>query len=234
MERPIVICHMLQSIDGKATGKFLGNPKFSEANKYYVDIQNNYKFNCVGLGKGTIFDGYDKNKYDFSKFKNANIDLSDYVAQSSCDKGFMAIFDRKGEVIYDKNYIEWDDYTSLNGRHIICVLTEKTPKEYLCFLKEMKISYVFGGKTDIDLEMALKKLKKLFGIQTFGLEGGPTINESFLNSNLIDEISLVICSCVGDSDGKLIFGSKANVKQFNIKNVETNKKDSYIHMVLEK
>ena len=71
--------------------------------QYYVDIQNNYKFNCVGLGKGTIFDGYDKNKYDFSKFKNANIDFTDYVAQPSCDKGFMAIFDRKGEVIYDKN-----------------------------------------------------------------------------------------------------------------------------------
>ena len=51
---------------------------------------------------------------------------------------------------------------------------------------------------------------------------------------ILDEISLVICSCVGDSDGKLVFGSKANVKQFNIKNVETNKKDSYIHMVFEK
>ena len=234
MDRPIVICHMLQSIDGKGTGKFLEDPKFSGANKYYVDVQNNYNFNCVGLGKGTIFDGYDKNKCDFSKYKNENIDYTDYVAQSSCDKGFMAIFDRKGEVIYDKNFIDWDDYTSLNGRHIICILTEKTPKEYLCFLKEMKISYIFGGKTDIDLEMILKKLKKLFGIQRFGLEGGPTINESFLNSNLIDEISLVICSCVGDSDGKLVFGSKPSVKQFNIKNVETNKKDSYIHMVLEK
>ena len=234
MERPIVICHMLQSIDGKATGKFLEDPKFSGANKYYVDVQNKYNFNCVGLGKGTIFDEYDKNKCDFSKYKNENIDFTDYIAQSSCDKGFMAIFDRKGEVIYDKNFIDWEEYTSLNGRYIICILTEKNPKEYLSFLKDMKISYVFGGKTDIDLEMILKKLKKLFGIQTFGLEGGPTINESFLNSSLIDEISLVICSCVGDSDGKLIFGNKANIRHFNIKNVETNKKDSYIYMVLEK
>jgi len=93
MERPFVICHMIQSIDGKATGKFLENPKLSGANKYYVEVQNNYKFNCVGLGKGTIFDEYDKNKYDFSKFKNANIDFTDHVAQASCDKGFMAIFD---------------------------------------------------------------------------------------------------------------------------------------------
>ena len=36
MERPFVICHMIQSIDGKATGKFLENPKLSGANKYYV------------------------------------------------------------------------------------------------------------------------------------------------------------------------------------------------------
>jgi len=42
------------------------------------------------------------------------------------------------------------------------------------------------------IKTSLVKLKKLFGIDKMLLEGGPTLDGSFMKDNLIDGISIVI------------------------------------------
>ena len=58
-----------------------------------------------------------------------------------------------------------------NGAHIIEVLTEKAPKPFIAYCKSIGISYIFAGKEDIDLKVALKKLKKYFGINKLAVCG---------------------------------------------------------------
>ncbi|WP_430348822.1 hypothetical protein [Thermoanaerobacterium thermosaccharolyticum] len=52
----------------------------------------------------------------------------------------------------------------------------------------------------MNLPLAVQKLKKLFGIQTLLLEGGGIANGSFLQEELIIEISLVVVSAAEPSE----------------------------------
>jgi riboflavin biosynthesis pyrimidine reductase len=89
----------------------------------------------------------------------------------------------------------------IDDEHVITILTERVSDDYLAFLQSKGISYVFGGKTKIDLQRALAKLRTKFGIRKLLLEGGGSINGSFLNADLIDELSVLIVPVADGSIG---------------------------------
>jgi 2,5-diamino-6-(ribosylamino)-4(3H)-pyrimidinone 5'-phosphate reductase len=80
------------------------------------------------------------------------------------------------------------------------VVTEKVTGEYLDHLQQAGVSYLFGGKTELDLKLVAEKLHRLFGIKRICVQGGGTNNGSWLNAGLIDELSLVIMPL---AEGKL-------------------------------
>jgi riboflavin biosynthesis pyrimidine reductase len=63
------------------------------------------------------------------------------------------------------------------------------------------VSYLFGGKSRIDLSRVLQKLRGRFGIRKLLLEGGGTINGSFLAADLIDELSILVAPVADGSIG---------------------------------
>jgi riboflavin biosynthesis pyrimidine reductase len=79
-----------------------------------------------------------------------------------------------------------------NGDALVAVLTEAASDDHLAELRRDGISYLFAGKTELDLPLALERLSADFGIRRLLLEGGGGINGSFLVAGLIDEISLLI------------------------------------------
>ena len=79
-----------------------------------------------------------------------------------------------------------------NGDALVSVLTEAASDDHLAELRRDGISYLFAGKTELDLPLALERLSADFGIRRLLLEGGGGINGSFLVAGLIDEISLLI------------------------------------------
>jgi riboflavin biosynthesis pyrimidine reductase len=86
------------------------------------------------------------------------------------------------------------------------VLTEQASKSYLAFLQSMEIPYIICGTENLDLNQALTKLKKHFGITAISLAGGAIINGAFLKAHLVDEISLVVSPYVsGDQNIKSAF-----------------------------
>lgn len=54
------------------------------------------------------------------------------------------------------------------------------------------VSYIFGGRRDVNLGRVLEKLRSSFGIERLLLEGGGKINGAFLAANLIDELSVLV------------------------------------------
>ncbi|GAL85972.1 deaminase reductase [Sporocytophaga myxococcoides] len=99
-------------------------------------------------------------------------------------KRFAIAVDGKGKLIWHSN--------ETGGDHIIEVLTEQVSDEYLNFLQEKKIFYIFAGKNEMDFELVLQQLGDHFNIKTLMLEGGGHINGSLLNEGLIDELSILI------------------------------------------
>ena len=63
------------------------------------------------------------------------------------------------------------------------------------------MSYVFGGKSRIDLAKVLRTLRARFGIRKLLLEGGGKINGSFLAANLTDVLSILVAPVADGSIG---------------------------------
>lgn len=75
--------------------------------------------------------------------------------------------------------------------HVIEVLTEQVCPQYLAYLREFDISYIFAGKEQIDCALLLHKLKTLFGIDRLMIAGGGTINWPFAQAGLPGELSVI-------------------------------------------
>jgi riboflavin biosynthesis pyrimidine reductase len=122
----------------------------------------------------------------------APVPRKDFVAKHDATSYAIAI-DPSGK-------LRWDQ-SDIDGEHVITVLTESVSDDYLAFLQSKGVSYLFGGKSRIDVAKVLRKLRKSFGIKTLLLEGGGKINGSFLAADLIDELSVLVAPVADGSIG---------------------------------
>ena len=117
---------------------------------------------------------------------------TDFVADP--DARFFAIaLDPSGKLAWRSS--------SIDGDHVVTVLSERVSDVYLAFLRSKGVSYLFGGKAEVNLKLVLGKLRRLFDIRTLLLEGGGKINGSFLDANLIDELSVLVAPIADGSVG---------------------------------
>jgi riboflavin biosynthesis pyrimidine reductase len=120
------------------------------------------------------------------------IPRNDFVAEHDAASYAIAI-DPSGKLRWEANDID--------GEHVIAVLTDSVSDDYLAFLQDKGVSYVFGGRSRIDLAKVLRSLRARFGIRKLLLEGGGKINGSFLAAGLIDELSILVAPVADGSVG---------------------------------
>ena len=171
-KRPYVICHMLPSIDGRiVTSRW--------------DMQNSSR-------------EYERAAATFNAdaWISGRISMEPYAGRARASRrdpaSYAIAIDPTGKLRWRGN--------SLNGEHVITVLTESVPDAHLALLRSKGVSYIVGGKSRIDLAKVLQKLRERFGIKKLLLEGGGKINGSFLAANLIDEVSILIAPI---ADGRI-------------------------------
>jgi riboflavin biosynthesis pyrimidine reductase len=87
--------------------------------------------------------------------------------------------------------VAWKSNQALDS-HVVAVVTEAVSDDYLAYLQSIDVSYVFGGKTDIDLAQVITILADELGTKRLIVEGGPHVSGSFVNAGLVDEISVLI------------------------------------------
>lgn len=183
MDRAKVICHMLVSIDGRIQNHFCGHPDADFAGNIYEKLGYSYG-QAIGIGRNTVDSG---RRPDLSKYMGCSVPYNDKIITDTCVYG--VIFDRTGKLCWNGKYQEYED---IPRRRIIEVLTERTSPEYMAYLNELEIPYLFGGAEDLDLELVLQKLKRDYHIETMVLGGGAMLNAAFMEAGLVDEISLVV------------------------------------------
>ncbi|MFN8340223.1 MAG: dihydrofolate reductase family protein [Cyclobacteriaceae bacterium] len=175
---PHVICHMLGSVDGRIKQNIWG---FTDHHKYFEETAAKIKADAWLVGRVTMqeFCRQVSRKLPAAKTK---IQLTDFVALRT--KTYCVVIDPSGKCQWDNNYVTTE--------HVIEVLSEQVPQSYLQHLRDKKVSYLFAGKKQLDLEVALAKLRALFGIKVVRIDGGGHVNGSLLKAGLIDEFSLVL------------------------------------------
>lgn len=205
MNRPYIICHMVTSIDGKVTGDFLYRPECEKPTDVYYEINRDLKCNGFICGRVTMEQSFTNGWYpNLDKYKPIGIKM-DYILDVEDLSGFYAVaFDPKGKLGWKSNKIK-DEDSGYDKAQIIEVVTEQVDDRYLAYLQSKNIPYIFAGETDIDVNLALFKLRNIFGIDMLLLEGGSIINGSFLRADVIDELSLVVAPVIADEKDKPLF-----------------------------
>src|SRR5207237_8407240 len=104
---------------------------------------------------------------------------------------------RNGERIAREDFVATHDATSyaiaidpsgklrwtaddIDGEHVITILTESVSDDYLAFLRAKGVSYLFGGKSGIDVAKVLEKLGGSINIQKLVSAGGGNGNGSLV------------------------------------------------------
>lgn len=204
MDRPYIICHMTTSLDGKVTGEHLSRANHSPVSEVYYEINRHYKADAYACGRVTMEGSFTGGWYpDLSacvpgsnwRFK------TDHIPESL--SGFYAVaFDPHGRLGWKSDRItDPDGDPGYDKAQIIEVLTGDIDPRYTGFLEEKGIAYIFAGEKEIDIELALMKLRRFFGIQILLLEGGSILNGAFQRAGVIDELSLVMDPVIA-GDGK--------------------------------
>lgn len=178
--KPHVICHMVCSVDGKIIGsKWKTDPADGNV---FEDTAAKIKSDGWIVGRVTMSE-FSSKKPRRKRTGRFTVPAGDYVAPHR-QKTYAIGLDPSGRLSWDKNYYDTE--------HVISVVTEKVGAEYLDYLRSKEVSYIIGGKKELDLKLVLRKLNKLFGIKVVTVQGGGSNNGSFLNAGLIDELSLIV------------------------------------------
>ena len=181
--RPYVVCHMMPSVDGRLRTDRWDVPEVSH--KEYERTADTYHADAWVCGRKTM-EEFAKGRRKPKRARTDKIPRTDYVIPREKGKRYAVAIDTRGKLAWSDNEVEGDP--------LIEVLTEDVPDSYLVFLREKGISYLFAGKkaTDVDLRLALEKLRAKFGVKKLMLEGGGETNGSFLRQGLVDELSLLL------------------------------------------
>lgn len=182
MKRPYVICHMGSTVNGRIIGERWGK----DSRKYgalYEQCHKKFKSQAWMVGRVTMEKDFTEGRRARPRKPGRPIPREPFIGDRNASSYAIAV-DAHGKLGWAEN--------SIDGDHVIEILSESVGDGYLQYLRDHGISYIFAGKRDLDFTKALDQLHHLFGIRTLMLEGGGNINGSLLHAGLIDELSLLI------------------------------------------
>lgn len=208
MERPYIFCHMMTSLDGKIMGNYMETPEGETAGDVFYRIAFGkdpyYKHQGWLSGRVTTDDNFTFYETPELDENAQTVPEGDFVAQPDADMYYVSV-DPSGRLGWKSCKLTYED----THAHVLEVLTGKASNAYKAFLRKLGISYIVAGEDTLDYELALEKLKKLFGIEMLMLGGGGVLNWSFIQAGLCDELSLVITpSADGSSKTPTLFMTK--------------------------
>lgn len=214
MKRPYIICHMLESDNGKVTGSFLLDEKCAKAAEEYYFIHSTFNASAFACGRVTMEESFTHGwQPDLSPYTGIKMDRTDYISRKA--PFYAAAFDRKGRLGW-KDHMLHDADPGYDQAEIIEVLcSDLVSDEYLAYLRDKGISYLFGGETELNLKLVCEKLGSLLGMELLLLEGGPVLNGAFEKAGLIDEMS-VVQAPLAAKDGAPVCGN-VEIRDYKLK-----------------
>lgn len=171
LKKPYVILSAAMSIDGKIASK-MGDPELSDEEDWKEVHQLRAQVDAILVGKNTILK--DDPKLHIKNHKHEGY--------------FRVVMDSSLSIPLTSKIIEFEIQMYPT---VICT-TYNIPLEKIERYRAKGVKVIQAGEGEkVDLKLALSQLYKL-GIKKILLEGGGTLNWSFFESELIDEIRLTM------------------------------------------
>lgn len=180
--KPYVICHMMSSLDGHALTDGWERPFKNAAGDLYEELAKTFNFDAWICGRVTMQEIAHGDDYPRG-LATSEMPRTHYLADREADSYAVSI-DPHGKVAWKSN--------QALGSHVVEVVSEAVDDDYLAYLQSIQVSYIFGGETDIDLNIVVEVLASELGRKRLIVEGGPHVSGSFLNAGLVDEVSVLL------------------------------------------
>jgi 2,5-diamino-6-(ribosylamino)-4(3H)-pyrimidinone 5'-phosphate reductase len=170
---------MCTSIDGKILGERWGTlPGYKHQSDLFEITAASFGIGAWLVGTTTM-DEFDGPKTELPRTQTT-IPKRDYIANPNAKR--LAIgADAKGVLRFQENEVD--------GDHVVLLVTERAGNDYLAHLQSARVSYLFCGRAEVDLRIALRKLSTAFKLRKLMLQGGGKFNGAMLRAGLVDEIS---------------------------------------------
>jgi riboflavin biosynthesis pyrimidine reductase len=186
--KPQVICLMASSVDGR-TLPSRWRPK-GAAGEAFEWVHDELAGDAWLVGRVT--------GREFAKGKPYPLSTQQTFAREPWfarrdAKAYGIVLDANGKIAWGRS--------DIGGDPIVVVLSEAVGDAHLAGLRREGVSYVFGGKSKLDLELTLGILGRELGEKRLLLEGGGGANGAFLRAGLVDELNLIICPAVDGERG---------------------------------
>lgn len=186
--KPHVICLMASSVDGR-TLPSRWRPK-GAAGDWFERVHDELAGDAWLIGRVT--------GQEFAKGKPYPATTTEtfprqaWLARRDA-KAYGVVLDAHGRIAWGRS--------DIGGDPIVVVLTEAASDAHLAGLRGEGVSYIFAGKSQIDLALTLDILNRELGVKRLLLEGGGGANGAFLRAGLVDELDLIICPAVDGAKG---------------------------------
>jgi len=179
-KKPYIILSAAMTIDGKIASKS-GDPELSDEQDWKEVHQLRTQVDAIMVGKNTVL----------------NDDPKLHIKYHQHDGYYRIILDSKLSIPISSKVIAYQPELYPT---IICTTENVSPQKIKEF-QEKNVKIIKSGKgMRVDIVDLMPKLYKL-GIKSILLEGGGTINWSFVKHKLIDEVRLTIAPwIVGGKD----------------------------------
>lgn len=115
--------------------------------------------------------------------------LPDSVVKRTGHRGWFTMVDSRGRVRW--GFKEWpsEEWT---GWHLLVLVADQTPREYLSYLQRENIPYLVAGGDRVNLRLALEKMKSQLGVTSIVSTSPGKLGGALLRADLIDEVNILV------------------------------------------
>lgn len=193
--KPYVICLMHASLDGR-THPSRWRPKGAGAD-WFEKIHDELGGDAWIIGRVTGSE-FARGK-PYPETPGERFPRENWFARRDA-KTYGVVLDAQGKIGWGRS--------DIGGDPIVVVLTESVSDSHLAGLRGEGVSYMFAGKSEIDLALTLDVLTRELGVKRLLVEGGGVANGAFLRAGLIDEFNLILSPAIdGASGAPFVFDS---------------------------
>jgi 2,5-diamino-6-(ribosylamino)-4(3H)-pyrimidinone 5'-phosphate reductase len=90
-------------------------------------------------------------------------------------------------------------------KDVIILVTNKTPEDYISYLKERNYNIIVAGDENIDFRVALDKLALYYSVKSLLTDSGGGLTSILLKEGLVDEVALLFSPVIVGKNATNLF-----------------------------
>jgi riboflavin biosynthesis pyrimidine reductase len=189
--KPVVICHMMSSIDGGLhPSRYTASPDGARGDwsAAYENIHDALDGDAWIVGRVTMAEMSKATAH--VPVEHASVDRPVHVARNA--DTYAVALDRSGKLHFNAD--------AIGGDHVVVLLGHDVSDSHLAELTADGVSYIVAEDADMNLAAMIDVLADRFGIRRLLLEGGGGINGSFFAAGLVDELSVLVAPALDGAE----------------------------------